>query len=143
MRRKRKFMVAGIFVVAGICLLGWSFRCSGLSGHMVTIGVYESPGAGLRAAIRVLAKELCDCPFENRIYRIVWKGPDPDEGQRIEDHALLYDSKWKKLGYESDIGSGISGKAYTVDAAAIKAVAEKGGTLEDFSKYDQGEELVR
>jgi hypothetical protein len=142
MRHKRKFMIAGIVVVAGICLSGWLLRCR-FDGHMVAISVYESKEAGLRAAVPVLARKLCECPSSTQVYRIIWTSPDSDKGEGIDEHALLYDSRWKRLGYEYDIDSGIWGKAYIVDAEAIKAVAEKGGTLEDFSEYDRGEESVR
>jgi hypothetical protein len=57
----------------------------------------------------------------------------------VDDRALLYEPGRKRLGYEHDVQSGISGKAYIVEMAAIKEVAKKGGSLEDFSEYDQSQ----
>jgi hypothetical protein len=139
----QKLITGSILIIAGILFLAWLFRCSGFDGHLVTIGDYESKEAGLRAAIPVLAKEICYCPQGTEIYRIIWKGPDPEEGQSINNHALLYIPARKRLGYEADILSGFSDRVYVVDKAAIKKVAEKGGGIEDFSEYDQDKESSR
>jgi hypothetical protein len=76
-----------------------------------------------------------NCPW-SEAYRISWRGPDPED-QIIWYRALYYDRRSKWLGYEHDSFSGTTGKTYRADEVAIRAVAEKGGTLEDFSAYDQ------
>jgi hypothetical protein len=100
----------------------------------VSIGEFPSKEAGLRAAIPRLASELDRCPKAEK-YRVIWMGPDSDGSTRVNRRALLYLKNFKKLGYEHDVESGISGEPYIVDGAAIKAVAKKGGTLQDFSDY--------
>ncbi|HXG91108.1 MAG TPA: hypothetical protein VNN73_01910 [Blastocatellia bacterium] len=103
---------------------------------MTHIGEFASKDDCMRAAIRKLAVEIQRCP-EAEMYHIVWISPDPDENQRVDRRAVLYERGRKEIGYEHDVFSGISGKAYTVDDAAIQAVAERGGTLYDFSAYEQ------
>jgi len=127
------------------------FRCVALAVAMVptascglrcpeevnaSIGVFDSKEEGLRASIPKLAAEIHECP-DAELYRIMWKGPDPDENQRVDQRALLYDKPRKRLGYEHDVGSGIAGRAWIVDRSAIQAVAQKGGVFEDFAAYDQ------
>lgn len=104
----------------------------------VFIGEFDSKDAALRAAIRRLAVEVDRCPDAEE-YHIVWVGPDPDQNQRVDRRALWYFRRPKTLGYEHDVSSGIAGRNYIVDDAAIKAVAEKGGALEDFAEYDNSQ----
>ena len=127
--------IVGILIVAGIVLGAWSLICR--DEIYKTIGNFESKDAGLRAAIPHLAAEIRRCP-EAELYRIVWSSPDTEGYQHVDRRALLYVRKAKAIGYEHDVFSGIAGKAYIVDETAIKAVAERGGSLEDFSEYDQG-----
>jgi hypothetical protein len=131
MKKQNKVMIAvmvGILILAGTALSFWLLRCP--SEIYTTIGNFESREAGLREAVPKLATEIHRCP-EAELYRIVWIGPDPNR------HALLYDAKRNRLGYEDDVLSGIAGKTYIVDKAAINKVAERRETLEDFSEYDQ------
>jgi hypothetical protein len=70
----------------------------------------------------------------------MWWGPvDDTSATGAYRQALLYSSNGKAwwLGYEHDFLSGTSGRSFEVDRAAIQAVAEKGGTFEDFDQYDQ------
>lgn len=124
-----------VLVVVGILLMRWLLSCP--NEIYFRIGTYESKEAGIRAAIKKLPAEMERCPKAKR-YRIVWSGPTPmeDDGH-VDRRALLYDRQSKALGYERDVLSGIDGKAYFVDDAAIRAVAQKDGTLEDFAEYDE------
>jgi hypothetical protein len=141
-KNKRRLIILTLIFGIGITTAWWYARCFGVFGVFGiaeasdSIGEYESIDPALRASIPKLASLLRVCPCSNK-YRIVWKGQDPED-QRVAFRALLYNRKWKTLGYEYDVYSGISGKVYIVDEAAIRAVAEKGGTLEDFEGYDQG-----
>ncbi len=136
MRNVYKIVIAGIvgiLILAGIALEAWPLGCSG--EIYKTIGNFESKDAGLRAAIPRLAGEIQRCP-EAELYRIVWLSPNEEGSQHVDRRALLYTRKAKAIGYEHDVFSGIAGKAYIVDEAAIRAVAARKGTLEDFSEYD-------
>jgi hypothetical protein len=112
----------------------------------VEIGEFQSKDAGMRAAVKRLAVEIQENPNAER-YRIVWTGPfsdeDDDARQSIDRRALVYCLPVKWLGYEHDVDSGIAGRKYIVDRADIKAVAEKGGSLEDFDEYDQSPPSTR
>lgn len=137
-RRKRKLIIIGIlFVLGSVAAALWLFKCYGLFAVSVHIGKFDSKEAGLRAAIPELVREMKVCPW-SETYRVIWDGPDPEE-QSVRGRSLLYNRKRKRLGYEQDLHSGISGKVYLVDEAAIKTVAEQGGTLEDFAAYDQSQ----
>jgi len=65
----------------------------------------------------------------------MWLGPGdyPNGGDR---HALLYERKHKRIGYEDDFLSGISSEPYYADESDIRSVAEKKGLLTDFTPYD-------
>jgi hypothetical protein len=130
---KRKAILASIVIGCGIVLAVWMLICP--SEVRVSIGEFPSKEAGLRAAIVTLAYELDRCP-NAETYRIIWRGPNSEGSPHVGRRALLYLQEFKKLGYEHDILSGIDGEPYIVNQAAIKAVAEEGGTLQDFSNYD-------
>ncbi|HKV37940.1 MAG TPA: hypothetical protein VJX67_01915 [Blastocatellia bacterium] len=106
------------------------------------IGEFQSKDAGIRAAIKRLAVETQKCP-ETKSYQITWVGPSDENPSEMTSHgwrALVYWWNGRSrmlLGYEHDFQSGTSGRIYAVDRAAIRAVADKGGTLSDFDKYDQ------
>ena len=107
------------------------------------IGEFQSKDAGIRAAIKRLAVVTQSCP-ETKTYRIKWTGPSDENPSEMActgcGRALVYwwDRRSRmRLGYEMDFLSGASSGGYAVDRAAIKAVADKGGTLEDFDRYDQ------
>jgi hypothetical protein len=124
--------------VAGIILVGGAAACSRCGSDLeVSIGPYESRDIGVRSSIQKLAAELRQCP-QARLYRVIWRSPDPEGNEVMERQAILYDREHKRLGYEHDIYSGIAGKAYIVDDDAIQKVAERGGSLEAFVEYDQG-----
>ena len=135
-KRKIRPILIGILLMSGITVGFFIFRCP--SEMTVSIGKFESKDAGLRASIKVLADEVNRCP-KSTDYHIIWVGPDPDENQRVDRRGLWYLRRSEWIGYEHDVNSGISGRKYIVDDEAIKAVAGKGGTLEDFAQYDQGE----
>ena len=117
----------------------WLLRCP--KEVNVSIGAFPSMNAGLRAAIRRLPVEIDRCPAALG-YRIMWISPD-SENERVDRQALLYFTGPQALGYERDVFSGISGREYVVDQTAIRSVAEKGGTLEDFSEYDQRYKVIK
>jgi hypothetical protein len=108
---------------------------------LVEVGEFHSKSEGVRAAIKRLAAET-RCP-DTPCIRVMWSGPPDDtSGAGANRQALVYwqiggngQARW--LGYEHDFLSGASGKCYFVDRAAIQAVADKSGTLEDFDQYDQ------
>src|SRR5262249_47159737 len=135
-KNKRKLLIWGLSVgVSLLALAALAIFELGLVGCQdelwVSIGTFQSTDSAMRAAIQRLAVETQRCP-KAQFYHIIWKGPysdDPDKKQNYE-YALLYCARPRALGVEHDVGSGISGKCYTVDLDAIKAVAEKGGTLE-------------
>jgi hypothetical protein len=117
---------------------------------LIEIGRFPSKAEGLRAAIRRLAAET-RCP-DTACTRIKWIGPsdENDSEARCTDcgRALVYwqgagtgQARW--LGYEHDFLSGVSGRSYLVDRPAIQAVAQKGGTLEDFDQYDRSPSNTR
>ena len=135
--RKKKIrpILIGILLVFGITVVFFISRSP--SEITVSIGQFESKDAGLRASIKVLADQVKRCP-NSTDYHIIWVGPDPDQNQRVDRRGLWYFRRPKSLGYEHDISSGIAGRKYIVDDEAIRAVAEQGGTLEDFAEYDQG-----
>jgi hypothetical protein len=124
--------VIGIFSVACVLAAACLFRCP--KEVNVYIGEFPSRDAGLRAAIKRLPQEIDRCPGAEG-YRVMWRGPDPEDG-RVDREALLYFRRPRALGFEHDVYSGISGRAYVVDEVDIRVVAEKGGTLEDFAEYD-------
>jgi hypothetical protein len=105
----------------------------------VRIGDFDSRDAALRAAIPKLATEIRKCP-RVKSYRIVFAAP----GIYSVDghlHSLLYrrNGPQARIGYEDDVHSGVSPDfgPYTVDDAVVLAVAEKGGSLEDFAQYER------
>ena len=136
MKKQNKVLISslvGILILAVTALSVVLLRCP--DEIYKTIGNFGSKEAALRAAVPKLAAEIHKCP-RAELYRIVWIGPDPDENQRIDRRALLYDKERNRLGYEPDVFSGIAGRVYIVNEAAINEVAEKGGTLEDFTEYE-------
>jgi Arc/MetJ-type ribon-helix-helix transcriptional regulator len=108
---------------------------------LVEIGEFRSRDEGVRAAIKRLAADT-QCP-ETGCIRIMWSGPAHDTSNTSAfSQALVYVQNGaagtaRLLGYEHDFLSGAGSRLYLVDRAAIQAVAEKGGTLEDFDQYDQ------
>jgi hypothetical protein len=113
----------------------WLLRCYGPIAVKDDIGKFDSKESGLRAAIPHLVNQFRFCPCSEE-YRIVWQGPDPED-KLIGGRALYYNRRSKLLGYEQDAFSGTTGKTYRVDQSAIQAVAEKGGTMDNFLVYDQ------
>ena len=133
--RPISYVLVCLFLVGG-CLVGGCMICR---GEMETsIGSFDSRDTGTRSALRELAKEVASCP-RAELYRVIWASPNP-EYPTIDRQAILYDRPHKRLGYERDIYSGISGKAYIVDDSAIRIVAERGGSLESFVEFDQSVE---
>ena len=123
-----------ILLVAAIAWGLW--RVLNPANDEAFLGRVESKEAGFRAAVKKLAIEISNFPGSEE-YLIYWVGPDPDQNQRVDRRALFYRRSSQWLGYEQDVYSGTSGKAYIVDDAAIRAVAEKSGTLNDFAEYDK------
>jgi|GEM_PF-2734933 len=117
----RSSLLIGVVLAAG---------CGCLRDETTSIGEFSSKSIAVRAAIPKLAAEIDRCP-RAEVYRIKWEGPGDYEGGPNR-HSVLYDRMYKRIGYEDDFLSGMSGKAYEADDAAIRALAQRGGTLEDF-----------
>lgn len=133
-KSRHNLILAGILLAIGIALAVWMLKCPGKI--FTSIGKFETKDSGLRAAILKLATEISECPKAEE-YRIAWVGPDLQKNDGAQRRSLLYIRESKLLGYESDALSGFDGKRYTVNDAAIKEVAEKRGTLEDFAEHDK------
>lgn len=101
-----------------------------------SIGHFDSKEEGLRASIPKLSAEISRCP-QTELFRIMWRGPGDYGKGGPERHSLLYQRTQKRIGYEDDFLSGISSESYYADASDISAVAEKHGTLTDFTLYDR------
>jgi len=109
-------------------------RCGG-EEESLYIGELPSREAGLHASIPKLADLLRRCP-DTKVFRVWWVGPgDYPEGPGR--HALLYDRTHKMIGYEDDFLSGISSRPYAAVDSDIRSVAEKQGTLTDFTLYER------
>lgn len=95
---------------------------------------FESPTleAGEPVAVQKLSDALRRCPNAQR-YDVFWK--EVVAGQELGRRALVYDRRNKLIGYEYDPGSGFRGAVYVVDDAAIHAVAQKYGKLDDFAAH--------
>lgn len=126
------FVLSVVIVVAGIALAVLSLiqpeDCSRES--ISHLGEFGSKEAGLRASIPKLSDQLDRCPGAE-VFRVMWVGPGNYQGGQ-DRHALLYYRKHNRIGYEDDFLSGFSEETYYADNNAIRAVAEKGGTIEDF-----------
>src|ERR1051325_2280267 len=132
-KRKQKLRLIGILTVLvaiTAAFLSWSLRCP--KEVSISIGEFDSKDKGLSASIPRLAAEIRRWP-EAEMYRVIWVGPETDPDHRgVDRRATFYSRASKRIGYEADVNSGSVGRTYIVDEAAIIAVAEKGGTLEDF-----------
>lgn len=135
----RKELKLGVKLVTAGCLLIWMAACACPDEETyTTIGEFDSRDAALRAAIPKLADAIRRCP-QVKTYRIVFTAPGV---YRVDRHALLY---WRRnasagiIGYEDDVYSGTTPGfgPYEVDDTVVRAVAEKGGALEDFAQYDR------
>ena len=132
--KKGKLILLVALLGGGIALAFWLLMCP--SEVEVTVGKFSTKEEGVRAAIQRLSSEIKRCPEAER-YRIMWIGPVTPGYQGAIMQSFLYIRNSKALGYEHDAYSGISEEPYVVDDAAIRAVADKGGRLEDFLEYDQ------
>ena len=125
------FVLSVVIVVAGIVLAVLSLIPPADSRESISnLGEFGSKEAGLRASIPKLSAQLDRCP-DAEVFRVMWVGLGNYQGGQ-DRHALLYDRKHNRIGYEDDFLSGFSDDTYFADDNAIRAVAEKGGTIEDF-----------
>ena len=102
-----------------------------------SLGSFDSAEAGARAAVRKLSEEIHRCS-ETKEYDISWNYPatEKDRGYR----ALKYSREDKTsgvIGYEYDPHSGTLEPTYWVEDRAVDSVANVGGDLEDFPKYQK------
>ena len=125
-------ILAACVLVTALIIGATAYNCA--DELTVSIGKFDSKEVAVRAAIPNLAAEIARCR-DAKVYRITWVGPGNHQGEYR--HAVLYDRRNKKIGYEDDFLSSFSDETYVVDDRAIQAVAEEGGTLEDFAQYDQ------
>jgi hypothetical protein len=126
------FILAACIIAIALSLVLATDSCS--EDMVKSIGRFDSKEAGVRAAIPKMAGEIARCP-DARVYRVMWVGPGNSGGD--SRHSILYERTYKRIGYEDDFLSSFSGETYVVDDAAIRAVADNGGTLEAFAEYDQ------
>jgi hypothetical protein len=140
-KKLRRFILLSTVLVAEIAVACWVvLKCPNQVD--VSLGEFQSVEAGMRAAIKELAFETKRCQ-EAKVYRIVWDGPESGEVAAVSEDSsgrlVVYymPPKVKAMGFEPDVYRGVLG-SYLVDRDAITAVAAKGGTFEDFAKYDQG-----
>jgi hypothetical protein len=139
MRKEPAHIVISLRLFAAACLLTSLTGCGCPDEEVyVRIGDFDSRDAALRAAIPKLATEIRKCP-RVKTYRIVFTSPGI---YAVDRHALLYSRRngpQARIGYEDDVFSGISPDfgPYTVDDTVVAAVAEKGGSLEDFAQFDR------
>jgi hypothetical protein len=137
-KRKRKLQfipILTLLIAITAAFVWWELRCP--EEIIVSIGEFDSKDAGLRASIPRLAAEVHRCP-EAEMYRIIWVAPETDPNHSgINRRSTFYSRATKTIGYEADVHSGSVGRTYVVDDATINAVAEKGGTLEDFQEYEK------
>jgi hypothetical protein len=105
----------------------------------VSIGKFDSLDNGARAAVRRLSEEIHRCP-KAKEYDISWNYvSDPqDRGWRSLKYYRQDDASGL-IGYEHDPGSGPRG-TYLVDDSAVDRVANEGGVLSDFEKYEKPKE---
>jgi|SRR5882724_980625 len=128
------FVLSVVIVFAGIVLAvlllipSADYRDSRES--ISRLAEFGSKEVGLRASIPKLSDQLDRCP-DAEIFRVMWVGPGNNQGGP-DRHALLYDRKHNQIGYEDDSLSGFSEETYYADDNAIRAVAEKSGSLDDF-----------
>ena len=94
------------------------------------LGKHATKEDALRAALPKLSGALDECP-DAEVFRVMWVGPGNYQGGP-DRHSLLYYRKHKSIGYEDDFMSGFSEETYYADDDAIRSVAQKGGTIEDF-----------
>ena len=125
-------VLAAAILTVGLIMVATAHSCAEeLAEH---IGEFDSKEAGVRSAIPKMAAEISRCP-NAKSYRVMWVGPGNYGGKNR--HAVLYETRGNRIGYEDDFLSGFSDETYVVDDTAIRAIAEKGGTLEEFAQYDQ------
>ena len=105
------------------------------------IGDFDSAEAGARAAVRRLSEEIHRCG-EAKEYNISWKftiAGAPERAWRALKH-IRKDKTSGVAGYEYRPASG-TGETYWVDDSAVHQVANEGGTLSDFAKYQKKKNL--
>jgi hypothetical protein len=112
--------------------------CPGVVNDFV--GNFDSAETGARAAVRDLSQKIHRCG-EAKEYNISWKFTVAGEPERAW-RALRYTREDKisgVAGYEYRPGSG-TGETYLVDDSAVDQVANEGGMLSDFAKYQKKKE---
>ena len=134
MVRSSIFRYALMSLVIASVIASFACRCGGEEEDLY-IGELPSKEAGLLASIPKLADLLGRCP-ETKVFRVWWVGPGDYPGGQ-DRHALLYDRTHKMIGYEDDFLSGISGRPYAAVDNDVRSVAEKQGTLTDFTLYER------
>ncbi len=128
----RQIVLFSLIVAVMAGSLGSTSGCGQqcLRREIVEIGKVESKEAGLKASIPKMAAMVERCRSAE-VIRVIWKGPG-DYAKGEYPHSLLYDRENKRIGYEDDVESGISGDFYYADDNSISSVAEKQGELTDF-----------
>jgi hypothetical protein len=100
----------------------------------VVIGEFESKEAALRASIKRLDGEIHGCS-KAETYRVIWTVKDNPMRQATLYHRR--ETTGGHIGYEQDAFSGFAEDPFAANDVDVKRVAEKGGSLNDFSEYDE------
>lgn len=124
--RSKVWVVTCIFLIFSLIVSACTLYCS--DEVDVSISGISTMEEGNRASIKKLSNEIRRCPSANK-YRVFWKVTV--NGQEVSRRAALYERNIG-VGYEDDPYSGFSSKVYPVDDSAIHAIAQKGGTFDDF-----------
>ena len=137
MKKRRILFIVIAIILTGIAIAyaAEKLRCpQEIETH---IGWFDSKDTALRASIVKLANEIRSCP-KAELYRVIWVSPEPElVGSGMSKRCIFYNRSRQGIGYEADVYSGGFGRGYIADDAAIRDVAEKGGTLEDFKVNDR------
>ena len=124
----RTLMAVVVLLSVGLGWFGWKLREAEPQWRVqASVRSQASKGAAERVCIQRLCEELDEHP-DARFFRIHC---------RLKSggwHSLLYCRREKRIGYESDVGSGYSESWSDVDETAIHDVANKEGTLTDFGE---------
>ena len=137
MKKRRVLFIVIAIIITGVAIAfaAQKLRCpQEIETH---IGWFDSKDTALRASIVKLADEIRRCP-KAELYRVIWVSPEPQlVASGMSNRCIFYSRSRQGIGYEADVYSGGFGKGYIADDVAIRDVAEKGGTLEDFKVNDQ------
>jgi hypothetical protein len=104
----------------------------------IDLGKFADQGAGERAAIQRLARQVKRCGTTQE-FRVMWAVPAGPPGPGILLYSRRYhDAHQGTIGFEGDLYSGFI-KLIDIDEAEIQKVAQRNGVLEDFTALPSSE----